>query len=387
MVGAEDALVTNRVLIDMSNLRTGGGLQVGASFGDELAQIRSSGDPRWPWLQSAVVLVSERLVANAPVLASTGGYEVVESSPLRRLIRPRCPSEFDVSFHVFGPDYGWRRARRRICGFADVTSLSPRRLAGSTAATAKLALRGRVSKQRFSRCDRLVVESRSTARRLDERWGVDAGKISVVSNVPNALLSASDQALHVAKGRTSSQRGASGPFVFGYPTRAYPHKNLGMIGAACELLRKTNGVHAVFRLTLTDDEWDGLDPLTRAYSENVGPLRVEQLPDFYSDVDAVGFLSLDECFSVTPLEAMLFGRPLLASDRDFVREVTGAAAWYCEPTDARSVASAMLTLCQESADSDQRAATARRLIAEFPTARDRAERYLDLIDRELGNAR
>ena len=50
---------------------------------------------------------------------------VVDGRPAARLRRRPGRPAHDVSFTVFGPDYGPRRARTRIVGFADVTSLFP----------------------------------------------------------------------------------------------------------------------------------------------------------------------------------------------------------------------------------------------------------------------
>ncbi|WP_416954714.1 glycosyltransferase [Nocardioides sp. T5] len=64
-------------------------------------------------------------------------------------------------------------------------------------------------------------------------------------------------------------------------------------------------------------------------------MRVSQVPALYEACDGVVFPVLTSA-SPSLLEAMRASRPLVASDRPFVREVAGDAAWYFEPTDPAS---------------------------------------------------
>ncbi|WP_110181068.1 glycosyltransferase [Nocardioides solisilvae] len=375
-----------RVLLDLSNLVAGGGVQVGASFVDEL--VRISEDPaehrRRPWLAGAAVEMSAQVADNLTRDPAALGAAVVDGRPLARARRrPDLPGRhpFDVAFTVFGPDFGPRRAPVRVVGFADVTSLFPEH-AGFVGAQARLkhALRMRLSRRRFRTADLVVTEAAHVARSLAERWGIDPARTRVVPNVLNGIFR--DAARHEPLGATLPD----GP-VLAFPTRAYPHKNLAVLGPAARLLRERHGLDVRFALTLTDAEWSGLDPATRDAAVNLGPVRVAQVPALYAACDGVVFPSLNECFSVTPLEALRAGRPLVASDREFVREIAGGAAWYAEPTDPASLADALAAMLTDAPGRARRVAEGERIAAAWPTAADRAEAYLAVVDEVLAGAR
>ncbi|MEO5663051.1 MAG: glycosyltransferase [Nocardioides sp.] len=372
------------VLVDASNLMVGGGVQVGASFVDVLASLHE--DPevrqRWSWIGDVVVEASDVVIANQTAIGAGLPVEVVDGRPAARLRRRLDRADrraFDVSFTVFGPDYGPRRARKRVVGFADVTSLFPE-FAGIRGRRARLrhAARRRVSRRLFRSADLLVTESSFVSAALTERWGIPAHRVKVVPNVLNQVFRDEARQLPV-------QVELPDVPLLAFPTRPYPHKNLAVLGAAEGVLREEHGRSVRFALTLTPEEWQGLDPATRAVSVNVGPLMVGQMPGLYAACAGVVFPSLNECFSVTPLEAMMAARPLLASDRAFVREVAGEAAWYFEPTEPASLARALAEMLGDEDQCARRVAVGKQIADGWPTANDRATAYLDIIEEALGS--
>jgi glycosyltransferase involved in cell wall biosynthesis len=70
---------------------------------------------------------------------------------------------------------------------------------------------------------------------------------------------------------------------------------------------------------------------------NVGPLEQKDLAGYYYNSNALLFPTLLESFSVTYLEAMHFGLPILTSDLDFARYVCGDAALYFNPWDSLDI--------------------------------------------------
>jgi glycosyltransferase involved in cell wall biosynthesis len=370
---------TASVLIDVSNLEVGGGVQVGASFLDELGRLHQDPEARrrWPWLTNVVIEASEAVLANLTGPPLRLAVSVVDGRPAARLRQLSRHSDFDVSFMVFGPDYGPRRARCRIVGFADVTSLFPE-FAGIRGRRARLrhAVRARVSRRRFRGADMVVGESFFVTTALADRWEIHGQRMRVVPNVLNQVFNDVTRQVPVHVELPDLP-------VFAFPTRLYPHKNLEVLGAAERVLREEHGRSVRFALTLTDDEWHRLDSDTRAVSVNVGALVVAQVPAFYAACDGVVFPSLNECFSVTPLEAMRAARPLVASDRAFVREIAGEAAWYFEPTDPASLARALADVLADGDRRARRVAIGKEIADGWPTASDRATAYLGIIEGAL----
>lgn len=362
-----------RVLLDAANLTSGGGLQVASSFLDEVAALRS--DPttleRYPWLASVDVEATPEVIANL-LPGSAEALKVVSTTraPLDRAAWTAKPTH-DVSFTVFGPAYGRQRGRFQIVGMADVTSIYsvPETTMGQTAPKRVLrTVRRRMSRTLFTHADLLVVEAPHVRDQLKKAWGYPPERVEVVSNCVNAIFT-----------RTQEPAGEQSGWIF--VTRAYPHKNLGLLGQIGEELA-TRGVTDVrFKLTLTDAEWTGLDEATRRYSENLGARRVEELPALYAACEGSVFPSLLECFSAAPLEAIFSGLPLVASDRAFVTDVCGDAAVYADPRDAKAWADAIMAVRENAAVRERLASARRQVIADAPDARARALAYLDLIDR------
>jgi glycosyltransferase involved in cell wall biosynthesis len=370
------------VLINLANLRSGGGLQAGASFLDELVRLAGSSDSRrWRWFPHDVVVEASReVVHNAILDVSPIAVRVLEGGPLASMRRAISGGRgHDVVFTLFGPDYAPRRGKRLVVGFADVTSLYPEaaHLPSTAGARARWAARRRVSRASYHRADRIVVESPHLVDDLTHRWGV-AAAMTVVPNVVNGeVLTRGDVAPRM------DLAGAHDAEVLFFPTRAYAHKNLAFLGRVGAVLMERHRLPVRFLLTLDSVEWSALPEATKAFSVNVGPLRVTDLEAHYRACTAVFFPSLLEAQSVTPLEALALEVPLLACDRPFVRSTVGDAAWYFDPEDPVSAADAVKQMLTEHTERDRKRELGRVLMASWPRASDRAVSYLDVIDSEL----
>lgn len=376
------------VLLDLSNLVAGGALQVAGSFVDEVAAVAGGPDrERWPWLADAELELSSAVLAN--VTADLSGLRVtqVDAGPRARLRahrrRPPRRALHDVSFTLFGPDYGPRRARTRVVGFADGSSFFPalpsRRPVGDYA---RRLVRRSVSRSRFRRADVLVVEAEHVADKLHDRWSIPRRDVVVVPNVLNAVFDDVPDGAGVDL-PPAPDDGRDVPIRLCYPSRLYPHKNIDVLGPALQRLADEHDVRAQLVLTLDEREWERLDPATRAVSVTVGPLTVAQMPSLYTACDAAIFTSLIESFSITPLEAMVSGVPLVASDRDFVHEVAGESAWYVDPLDPASIAAGIARAVGAPEERARRTALGLGIARSWPSAADRARDYLDLVDDQL----
>jgi glycosyltransferase involved in cell wall biosynthesis len=366
-----------RVLISASNLHVGGGVQVAASFVNELAAMRSDGSAP-SWLADSRIEVSSEVAVNLdPTTAASLPVKVIDTRPWS-VPRWRLGQEkFDVSFAVFGPEYGWRRATRRIMGYADVTAVipNPRGVVLPPKLRAKRALRARLSRQMARTADRLVVESTAFA---DAVRRAIPGLEAPIDVVPNCVSTAVLRA-----GAVGPPPGGHRPVRLLYVGRGYPHKNHEFLAALGSELGRL-GHDVVFRVTLTEEEWRARSDEFRRRAKNLGLIKIEGLPAAHADVDAVIFPSLLEAFSATPLEGMALGRTVFAADRDFVRSVCGDGPEYFDPLDARATAAIVEAWLADRDRVDQRASEASHAVRNgLPGPRDRAEAYCDLIDWEL----
>ena len=386
----------SRVLIDAANLHSGGGVQVAASFLDELAMLRNDADAlaTYPWLSDVRVEASPTVCANiAPETARDLG--VVERARHAKSVDAwRESPTHDVAFTVFGSAYGRRRGRYQISGFADGTSIyDVPELAsvGNAKTRAASAVRRALSRLTFSRADELVVEAPHVREQLERAWKYPATRVHVVPNTVNGVFTQGEPAPSSPKASCGPQAqrdgsdGNSSPTKSGwlYVTRSYPHKNLEFLGEVGEALHAHGVDDVIFTLTLREDEWNALSQKTRKHCRTVGSVTVDALPSLYRGAEGSVFPSLLESFSAAPLEAIHCDLPLVASDRQFVRDVCGDAAVYADPSDADAWARAIIALRTDSELQGRLAAARAQVVERSTTPRQRAAEYVRIIDEAL----
>jgi glycosyltransferase involved in cell wall biosynthesis len=370
-----------RVLIDAGNLRHGGGVQVAASFLQEVATMSRSGTHGpYPWLPGLIVEASEEVIANL-------------SEETRRILRPRLvkgrwyrvkarwrQKELDVEFTIFGPAYGGRRAANHLVGFADGTSVYPRPPELPKARWWEYLvgrLRTLLSRRSFLKSDRIVVETPALKSKLVEVIGFPRDDIDVVPNTYHQVfVEPTIDASFVSNVRERTQDA----FVFAFISRGYPHKNLDFLGLVGAHLWDDHSMKCRFLVTLTAEEWAVRTPAFRRYALNVGVLRINEVPSAYAASDFAIFPSLLEAFSATPLEALVSKTLLFASDRDFVRTVVGDAAVYFDPSNARETASVIAQVIGDPGRREVQARRAAGILPLLPSASERARQYLCIID-------
>jgi glycosyltransferase involved in cell wall biosynthesis len=135
-----------------------------------------------------------------------------------------------------------------------------------------------------------------------------------------------------------------------YPALGYSHKNHEVLPETFRILRESHGIDDV-ALFVTVDASDSPNagPFLSAIHAlglqerivNLGRLDPSAIPTVFRNAHGLLMPTLLESFSLSYLEAMRFGVPILTSDYDFAREVCGDAALYFDPLDPGAVASAI----------------------------------------------
>jgi glycosyltransferase involved in cell wall biosynthesis len=132
----------------------------------------------------------------------------------------------------------------------------------------------------------------------------------------------------------------------------YPHKNLPIIPSIAKALEAL-APEREFRFIVTLPEggeevmrfWRAVDRLgVRDMIENVGRLRLDECPAWYSKASIVLLPTLLETFSATYPEAMKMGRPIVTPDLDFAHDICADAAIFYPPLSARKAAEAIRQL-------------------------------------------
>lgn len=366
------------ILFNASNLHVGGGVQVAVSVLHELSKIVSHD-------QNVSALVSSEVDANLRAIDTDSSkfraYRVLDVYGLKAIgTNARAIlSLYDVVFTIFGPLYALTRPRVHIVGFAQPWIVYPENeIYNNVDWPVKVAMRLKYGIQRwfFRRSSHLVVELEHVKRELVRRLGITAQEVTVVHNAVSSIYADPAQWAEVEIG--GRERGLR----LGFVGRDYPHKNLSVLPEVRQILLENYGMHANFFVTLTDDEWR-LKPAEFKHAViNVGPLSTNQCPSFYFQMDGIIFPSLLECFSATPLEAMVMRRPVFASDRAFVRDVCGTHAHYFEPTDPPSIAQSIHAYFSgPSVGRDQALEAAHTAATQMSSPIQRALSYLALCHR------
>jgi glycosyltransferase involved in cell wall biosynthesis len=128
------------------------------------------------------------------------------------------------------------------------------------------------------------------------------------------------------------------PYVLAVSS-ASPNKNFSSVLKALELLG-SEAPHCV----IVGQQYSKVFKNSKLNSDRViemGYVSDEALAGLYSNAMCLVFPSFYEGFGLPPLEAMLLGCPVIASDCSSLPEVCGSAAMYCDPNDPTTIANSI----------------------------------------------
>lgn len=265
-----------------------------------------------------------------------------------------------------------------VMGWHDSTQAYPE-LALDTGGAAARALRSAYARAAARRATRICVQTAIMADRMARVWDVPRARFRIVPNGPSEFLRGEEPAPE------TPPSGVRRVLVPGEPK---PAKNLEIVPAVAAALgrRGVTDVELILTVSPGSTEWTGrLDAALgrlagdrrAAPIRRIGQVPHAQLGPLYRSAAAVLLPSLAESFSATCVEAMHFGVPLVASDRDFAREVCGDAALYADPNDGDAIADALVRALE---DREARAALRCAGFARVRTFPDWSERLRLYVD-------
>lgn len=361
------------LILNASNLHTGGGVQVAASFIDEIPES---------WRSRISVVASSEVIANIHLSdidrAQFTRFERIDvrGFDLRNGLLDHFLRDGTCIFNVFGPIYRWRNKCRSIVGFAQPWIIYPNNecyLRLNAAQKLKTRLRYWIQGLFFKRADIWVVELEHVKKGLVRELGIKPEYIHVIHNCISSIY------LDPSAWKPVNISYAGCDLHLGFLGRNYLHKNTVIFPTIVTHLEKKYSIKARFYVTFTDKEWKACTPEFRDVCINVGPLLLAQCPTFYRALDGIVFPSLLECFSVTPLEAMAMERPLFASDRPFNRDVCQDHAHYFDPHSPESAAEQIAKVFANGGPDKEALRAARGHAINFSNPKERAEKYLALL--------
>jgi glycosyltransferase involved in cell wall biosynthesis len=374
-----------RILINASNLHTGGAVQVATSFIFELSKMFDRLYPCEIFVYVSTE-VNSNLISSGFKRESFDNYHIFDVYGLQTL-KTNFAEKFygyDLIFTIFGPLYTLKYLKNHIVGFAQPWIIYPDNdVMGRLSFGSRMLffIKYLIQWWFFKKADRLVVELEHVKNRLFRIKNYPVESVDVVYNCISALYSDSSLWLPLPIINDLDDDGVN----IGFLTRDYPHKNILFLIEVSRELKLISNVKYRFFVTLPKNQWIVHSSEFKNTVINIGDLNVAQCPTFYNLMDGIIFPSLLECFSASPLEAMAMRRPLFASDRGFVRDNCGDNAIYIDPLNAQQTARKIDDWFSRT-DLESRSAFINKAFVHsmsLPGSIDRAKAYIDIINNKL----
>lgn len=371
------------VLIDCTNLKVGGGIQVATSFLNDLNKLDTEDDNIIQELKFYIVL-SPQMEEQFNKTTFSSRFVFIElnkgiaktkirTSAFLKRIESKC--NIDKVFCVFGPSY-YKSKVPKVVGYAiphyiyeDSPFFNYSGRKGTLGWYIRKAIRIYSFKQNSNE---LIFETEDAQKVFCSKYKYDINKTHVVSNTLNSIFS-------------NSELWIDGEFDFKAShsflclTANYKHKNLDIIPEVIDALIEDHYLTDFkFVLSLSKEEL-GFDDKYDKYIEYLGRIPLEKLPSLYKSITILFMPTLLEVFSTTYLEAMHMGVPIVASDMSFARDICSDSALYFEPVNAKDAATKLKLLSEDSNKRERLTRLGKINLKRFGTSKERSNKYLDII--------
>lgn len=364
-------------LINCSNIRTGGSLQVADSVCRMLDRFQQ---------HQFVVVLSSRLETTRTIISRYANLVVMEYDMTKGFLASCIGRDefldslvdkyyIDAVLTLFGPPR-WRPGRPHLCGFARphiVFTESPF---------------FRMMKKKDLIRDKLFYLSVSLLFRLNANslWTENAivsgrlrkiykrKQIHVVTNYYNQVYDCQDLwkrdiCLSPFDGITIISISA-----------AYRHKNYPILSGICEYLEKTYPSFKYrFVLTQTENQCRYIPDKYRQHFVFLGQVDVSQCPYLYEQSDVMFMPTLLESFTATYPEAMRMEVPIITTDLEFAHGLCGNAACYYSAVDAKAAAEAVYKVGTDKVYAQQLVENGRKQLKLYDNYEQRAEKLVQIL--------
>ncbi len=190
-------------------------------------------------------------------------------------------------------------------------------------------------RHRLANVDEIIVQSPSTAREVKKHLGWEARVLPFAPDVP------------FARAVDGSAQAASNPrYDFAYVASGEPHKNHRNLLEAWRLLANDNlkpSLCVTVAPVLYPEIADWIEEKTSTEKlnvTNIGEVPESKMDDLYRDAGALIYPSFGESLGLPLIEARGRGMPILAAEKDFVRDVVEPHETF-DPHSAVSIARAV----------------------------------------------
>jgi len=363
------------IIINGSNLRVGGAIQVTVSTIQELHKFPENMfhvflSPAFKGLIEQEVINQVNIeiywVDFPPRITLFG--RVKQLDILEKKIGADCV------FSIFGPTY-WKPNAPHLAGFAQGYYLYghlPYFKALRFTEKAKLFLLRNYHRLLLKKhADEFVVETSDVKLKLSSFLNIKEDKIHVAANTYSSYFSNFKRNLL----KTDTE-----PFrllTIAYP---YPHKNLEVLKKVSDVLNKDSILYH-FNITVPEAYYQSVFQGYEHSIINLGPIKNRDCPKIYEQCDAMILPTLVECFSASYPEAMKMERPILTSNYSFSTSVCGDAALYFNAQDPVDIANKISLLANDRNLYKSLVAAGNERLNSFLSPADRCSKYINLLSK------
>lgn len=370
------------ILLNISNLNLGGGVQVAISFLNELKTIDNE--------YFYHVAISKTIYNQLDEDFSENKFKfyIFKKGPVRlidalknksRLTKLESSLSPKVVFTLFGPSY-WKPKSIHLMGFADPWVLNPSSKAYyELKKTARLKMRIKcLIKSYFVIKDSsfFVIETQDGKSKMSNLLNIDLDRIFVVGNSLNGIFNDKTLLDRSASEYIKLPPRTTNEYRLILISNLYPHKNLKVIKKVIPLLSDYN---ISFYLTIDQKSFENLFGDSYDNVFNLGPVSLKSCPSLYSQCNALFMPSLLEVFSTSFLEAMKMSLPILSSNLSFAKDICEDAALYFNPFDEIDISKKIIKLHMDSELALRLIKNGAFRLDNHESAKSRAKKYLEII--------
>lgn len=360
------------LLINASNLKQGGGLQVADSVCRELF--------RFPQHHFIVVL-STSFSETMEAIEDFPNIEVFKydvRNNLSTLLLGRdafldrlvAKNKIDAVLTIFGPSR-WRPRCKHLCGFARAQLLlkDPR----GTRQPLKEILSYRIWEWAFKRSSKVFYTENSYITVMLPKL-LGRVKAYTVTNYYNQVF---DQPEHWKSKVLPKFDGISMLTV----SSAYPHKNLEIAAEVSRILiNKYPDFNFRFVFSINREQYQANISGIEDHFVFLGKVDIADCPSLYEQCDIAFQPTLMECFTATYPEAMRMQVPIVTTDLDFAKGLCGDAACYYSAVDAEVAAEAIYKVATDKGFAAKLVSNGKEQLKKFDNYEQRAEKLIGILE-------
>jgi glycosyltransferase involved in cell wall biosynthesis len=371
-----------KIIINTTNLKLGGALQVAISFIYECIEFREN--EYHVFLSPSMVREVEQNIFPANFIFyifDNPSRFIIFDKTSKLLTQVEKKINPDCVFSVFGPTY-WKPKSKHVMGFANGLYLY-----GDLPYMQEMK---RVEKLRFTlikiyhhfllknNADLYVVQTQDMKDRFAKFIDKSKEKISVVASKYHSIFEKEVKNLHLLPEKEESE------FWFVTISAYYPHKKLDIINDLIKIIKKKK-LNIKFVLTVSEEIFHSKFEFSKEYIINLGPVKLDECPYIYSKADALFLPTLVESFTASYPEAMIMKKPILTSNYTFATSVCKDAALYFDPYKIDDVVEKIIEIHSNKELYKKIVTKGLFVVDKLPSSKERAKEYLRLCKNVVDN--